>query len=76
MSCIEFLASQLHAASSHGGAWVVMAIVLAQVWPEEQFPLQEFGKMVLDENIKNYFTDVESIAFDPGVTVPGTLLSF
>ena len=55
---------------------MLMPIVLAQLWPEEQFPLQEFGKMVLDENIKNYFTDVESIAFDPGVTVPGVLLSF
>lgn len=27
--------------------------------------------MVLDENVQNYFADVESIAFDPGVTVPG-----
>ena len=27
--------------------------------------------MVLDENIQNYYADVESIAFDPGVTVPG-----
>ena len=44
---------------------------LVQLWPEDKFPLQEFGKMVLDENIQNYFSDVESIAFDPGVTVPG-----
>ncbi len=44
---------------------------LVQLWPEDKFPLQEFGRMVLDENIKNYFSDVESIAFDPGVTVPG-----
>ena len=42
-----------------------------QLWPEEQFPLKEFGRMVLDENIQNYYADVESIAFDPGVTVPG-----
>ncbi len=45
--------------------------VLVQLWPEEQFPLKEFGRMVLDENIQNYYADVESIAFDPGVTVPG-----
>ena len=44
-----------------------------QLWPEEQFPLKEFGRMVLDENIQNYYADVESIAFDPGVTVPGML---
>lgn len=49
----------------------LMAMVVVQLWPEEKFPLQEFGKMVLDENIQNYFSDVESIAFDPGVTVPG-----
>ena len=46
-------------------------LCLVQLWPEDKFPLQEFGRMVLDENIKNYFSDVESIAFDPGVTVPG-----
>ena len=45
--------------------------VLVQLWPEDQFPLKEFGRMVLDENIQNYYADVESIAFDPGVTVPG-----
>ena len=45
--------------------------VLMQLWPEEKFPLKEFGRMVLDENVQNYFADVESIAFDPGVTVPG-----
>ena len=44
---------------------------MVQLWPEDKFPLQEFGRMVLDENIQNYFSDVESIAFDPGVTVPG-----
>ncbi|CAL5220763.1 g2827 [Coccomyxa viridis] len=46
-----------------------------KLWPEDKFPLQEFGKMVLDENIQNYFSDVESIAFDPGVTVPGIAVS-
>ena len=45
--------------------------VLLQLWPEEKFRLKEFGRMVLDENIQNYYADVESIAFDPGVTVPG-----
>jgi len=47
--------------------------MLMQLWPEEKFPLKEFGRMVLDENVQNYFADVESIAFDPGVTVPGEL---
>lgn len=53
---------------------LVRVLLSVQLWPEEQFPLMEFGRMVLDENVKNYFSEVESIAFDPGVTVPGKII--
>ncbi len=53
---------------------LVRVLPSVQLWPEEQFPLMEFGRMVLDENVKNYYSEVESIAFDPGVTVPGKLI--
>ncbi|BDA47324.1 Catalase isozyme B [Coccomyxa sp. Obi] len=46
-----------------------------KLWPEEDFPLIEFGRMVLDTNVKNYHAEVESVAFDPGVTVPGIAVS-
>ncbi|KAK9819827.1 hypothetical protein WJX72_002822 [[Myrmecia] bisecta] len=42
-----------------------------KVWPEEQFPLQPVGRMVLDRNIDNFHNESESIAFSPGITVPG-----
>jgi catalase len=42
------------------------------VWPEDQFPLIPVGKMVLNENVTNFFNEVEVVAFSPGRTVPGT----
>ena len=44
---------------------------LTKVWPHEDFPLREFGKMVLNENPKNYFAEVEQVAFSPSHLVPG-----
>ncbi len=31
---------------------------MLQLWPEEDFPLIEFGRMVLDTNVKNYYSEV------------------
>jgi len=42
-----------------------------KVWPEEQFPLRRVGRMVLDRNADNFFTDNEQIAFGTGVLVDG-----
>ena len=42
-----------------------------QIWPEDQFPLQPVGKMVLDENVNNFHNESESIAFAPGIFVAG-----
>jgi catalase len=39
--------------------------------PEELFPLQPLGKMVLDRNPDNFFAETEQVAFHPGHVVPG-----
>lgn len=44
---------------------------LTKVWPQAQFPLIKFGKMVLDRNPNNYFAEVEQIAFSPAHMPPG-----
>jgi catalase len=36
---------------------------LTHVWPHSKFPLREVGKMTLNENSKNYFAEVEQLAF-------------
>jgi catalase len=42
-----------------------------KLWPEERIPLQPVGKMILNQNIDNFHNEAESIAFNPGLTVPG-----
>lgn len=42
-----------------------------KIWPEERYPLIEFGRIVLDRNPENYHRDVEQVAFSPGSLVPG-----
>jgi catalase len=42
-----------------------------KVWPEEVFPLKPIGRMVLDRNARNAFTENEQIAFGTGVLVDG-----
>lgn len=42
-----------------------------KIWPEEQFPLREVGRMVLNENPENFFNENESLAFSPSLVVPG-----
>lgn len=44
---------------------------LTHVWPQKQFPLREVGKITLNENAKNYFAEVEQIAFSPSHLIPG-----
>lgn len=44
---------------------------LTKVWPHKDFPLRKFGKIVLNENPKNYFAEVEQVAFSPSHLVPG-----
>jgi catalase len=44
---------------------------ITKVWPYQDFPLQPFGRLVLDRNPTNYFAEVEQAAFSPGNFVPG-----
>ena len=44
---------------------------LTHIWPQKQFPRREVGEIVLNENVKNYFAEIEQIAFNPAHLVPG-----
>ena len=44
---------------------------LTKVWPHADYPLHEFGELVLNRNPENYFAEVEQAAFDPSNVVPG-----
>ena len=44
---------------------------LTHVWSHKKFPLREVGKFTLNENAKNYFAEVEQVAFNPAHMVPG-----
>ncbi|XP_015787665.1 catalase-like [Tetranychus urticae] len=42
-----------------------------KLWPLKHFPLIEAGKLVLTHNPKNFFADIEQLAFNPANLVPG-----
>jgi catalase len=44
---------------------------LTKVWPQGDYPLITVGRMVLDRNPENYFTDVEQASFEPSNLIPG-----
>jgi len=44
---------------------------LTHIWPHAQFPLRKIGEFELNENVKNYFAEVEQVAFSPSHLVPG-----
>lgn len=44
---------------------------LTHVWPQKQFPLRKVGEFFLNENVQNYFAEIEQIAFSPSHLVPG-----
>jgi catalase len=46
-----------------------------KIWPEELFPLQPVGRMVLNKNVDNFFNENEQLAFSPGVVPPGIYYS-
>lgn len=43
----------------------------AKFWPEELIPVKIIGKLTLNRNIDNYFTEMEQVAFNPANVVPG-----
>jgi catalase len=42
-----------------------------KLWPESKVPLMKVGKMVLNRNPDNFFSETEQVAFHPGHVVPG-----
>ncbi|CAK5267580.1 unnamed protein product [Mycena citricolor] len=38
---------------------------LTKSWPEDQYPLLEVGKIVLNKNPENWFAEIEQLAFSP-----------
>ncbi|GIL51758.1 hypothetical protein Vafri_7681 [Volvox africanus] len=44
---------------------------VTKTWPESLFPLQPVGRMVLNRNVDNFFSDNEQVAFCPAIIVPG-----
>ncbi|KAL6941636.1 hypothetical protein ACO0RG_002772 [Hanseniaspora osmophila] len=41
---------------------------LTKIWPHKEFPLRKFGEIVITEHVKDYFLEVEQIAFSPANT--------
>lgn len=48
---------------------------LTKVWPHHDFPLIEIGSFELNQNVQNYFMEVEQAAFSPGNLIPGIGIS-
>jgi len=48
---------------------------VTKTWPEDVFPLQPVGRMVLNRNIDNFFAENEMLAFCPAIVVPGVAYS-
>ena len=48
---------------------------VTKIWPEHLFPLQPVGRMVLNQNVDNFFSENESLAFCPALVVPGVTYS-
>ncbi|MEG1255119.1 catalase [Clostridium sp.] len=42
-----------------------------KTWPEDLFPLKKVGKLTLDENPENFFSEIEQAAFSPGNLISG-----
>merc|ERR1712193_268339 len=51
--------------------WEFNPFDLTKVWPHADFPLIPVGKLVLNKNPRNYFAEVEQLAFSPAHLVPG-----
>jgi len=50
---------------------ITILFLVIQIWPENEFPLIEAGKLVLNENPKNYFQQVEQMALCASHMIPG-----
>ncbi|KRS17693.1 catalase [Roseovarius indicus] len=48
---------------------------LTKVWPHDDYPLMEVGKLTLDRNPVDFHSQIEQVAFEPNNMVPGVGLS-
>jgi catalase len=48
---------------------------ITKVWPHGDYPTIDVGRLVLDRNPKNYFAEIEQVAFNPSNLVPGIAVS-
>ncbi|MGM0825368.1 MAG: catalase [Pseudomonadota bacterium] len=48
---------------------------LTKVWPHDDYPMIEVGKLTLNENPTDFHSQIEQAAFEPNNMVPGTGLS-
>ncbi|XP_017782613.1 PREDICTED: catalase-like [Nicrophorus vespilloides] len=44
---------------------------VTKVWPHGLFPLRPVGKLVLNKNPTNFFSEVEQLSFSPASLIPG-----
>jgi len=44
---------------------------LTHIWPHKEYPLRNIGTFTLNENAKNYFAEIEQVAFNPAHMLPG-----
>merc|ERR1719191_898936 len=51
--------------------WRFNPFDLTKVWPHSKFPLRQVGKLIFNRNPKNYFAEVEQMAYSPAHLVPG-----
>jgi catalase len=57
--------------AAEAASYKVNPFDLTKVWSQKDHPLIAIGKMELNRNPDNYFSDVEQSGFDPGNFVPG-----
>ncbi|MDR1975948.1 MAG: catalase [Campylobacteraceae bacterium] len=48
---------------------------LTKVWPHKEYPMIDVGELILNENPKNYFNEIEQASFSPSNIVPGISFS-
>ncbi|WP_235041713.1 catalase [Vreelandella profundi] len=48
---------------------------LTKVWPHDDYPLMEVGKLTLNQNPTDFHSQINQAAFEPNNMVPGTGLS-
>ena len=56
---------------SEARTFAVNPFDLTKVWPHDQAPLLEVGRLTLNRNVENYFAETEQAAFAPSNLVPG-----